>query len=177
MRGVNFDDVECGIACASRGLGEGLRDGANLVASDFAGLRIRFVELDGAGRDHISPAAFAGRNCALFWRPGAIGAGFASGVRELNAGETSLVVNEADDGREGFGVTVAPDAEVFGADAGFGRNGGGFAKDDCGASDGAAAKVDEVPVVGEPVLAGVLAHRRNSNAVAGRCGANLQRIE
>ena len=40
------------------------------------------------------------------------------------------------------------------------------------ASDGAAAEMNEVPVVGEAVFAGVLAHGRDGDAVAERDGAN-----
>jgi hypothetical protein len=82
-----------------------------------------------------------------------------------------------DDARQRFGVAVAPDAEVLRADARFGQNGSGFAEDDGGTSDGAAAEMDEVPVVGESVFARVLAHGRNSDAVAKRNGANCQRFE
>ena len=46
-----------------------------------------------------------------------------------------------------------------------------------GAADGAAAEVDQVPVVGESVGAGILAHRRHGDAVAQRDVAQWQRIE
>ena len=44
-------------------------------------------------------------------------------------------------------------------------------------TDSAAAKVHEVPVIGEPVHARVLAHRRHDNAVGERGRADLQRLE
>ena len=46
-----------------------------------------------------------------------------------------------------------------------------------GAADGAAAEMDEVPVVGEAVGAGILAHGRDDDAVAEEDIANLQFIE
>jgi len=48
---------------------------------------------------------------------------------------------------------------------------GGFHEDDAGAALRELAEVDEVPVVGEPVGRGVLAHRRDDDPVAERHAA------
>ena len=72
----------------------------------------------------------------------------------------------------GRDVLVLPEAEVLGADAAFGGDGGGFGEDEGRAADGAAAEVDEMPVVGEAVLAGVFAHGRDDDAVGEGQGAD-----
>ena len=43
---------------------------------------------------------------------------------------------------------------------------GGFGKHESGASHCAAAQMHEMPVVGEPVDAAVLAHRRNRDSIS-----------
>jgi hypothetical protein len=55
-------------------------------------------------------------------------------------------------------VSVLPDPEIGGCDAPYGRDGGSFREYKPGASYGASSEVDEVPVVGKAVFAGVLAH-------------------
>jgi hypothetical protein len=74
-------------------------------------------------------------------------------------------------------VVVAPDAEIAGGDAGFGADGVGFGDDEGGAADGAAAEMDEVPVVGEAVDGGVLAHGRDGDAVGQGEAAQLEGSE
>ena len=54
---------------------------------------------------------------------------------------------------------------VAGGDAAFGDDGGGLGDDEAGAAEGAAAEVDEVPVVGEAVVRGVFAHGGDDDAV------------
>jgi len=74
-------------------------------------------------------------------------------------------VQEVHDPCERGDVAVLPDAEIVRGDAAFGKDGGGFREDEANTSDGATAKMDQVPVVGVAVAAGVLAHRRDSDAV------------
>ena len=74
-------------------------------------------------------------------------------------------------------MIVLPDTEILRADAAFGGYGAGFGEDEGGATDGAAAEMDEVPVAGEAVGAGVLAHGGDDDAVAEEDVANLQFIE
>jgi hypothetical protein len=78
-------------------------------------------------------------------------AGLASGVRELHGGHAAVGANEFRDAGERRDVRVAPDAEVAGSDAAFGRNGSGFSEHDARSADSAAAKVYEVPVIGEAI--------------------------
>jgi hypothetical protein len=74
-------------------------------------------------------------------------------------------------------VLVLPKAEVLGADAAFWGDGSGLGEYEGCAADSAAAKVDEMPVVGEAVFAGVLAHGRDDDAIREGKGADGDRGE
>ena len=74
-------------------------------------------------------------------------------------------------------MLVFPDAQILRADAAFGGDGAGFGEDQRGAADGATAEMDEVPVIGIAISAGILAHGRDDDAVAEEDIANLQYIE
>ena len=89
----------------------------------------------------------------------------------------TLLKRDFDEAFAQVDVIVAPDAEIFGADAAFGRDRRGFSEYQAGAADRACAKVDEVPIVREAVGARVLAHRRDENPVGERDAANRQRVE
>jgi hypothetical protein len=112
-----------------------------------------------------------------FALPRALHASLASGVRELNRCVCALPVQEVHDPGERGNVVVLPDAEVVRGDSSFGKDGGGFREDEACTSDGTAAQMDQVPVVGEAVAAGVLAHRRDSDAVGQSEIANGYRRE
>ena len=79
---------------------------------------------------------------------------------------THLLIAGATGAGKGLDVLVLPDAHVGGGDAAARLDGGGFHHDERGAADGAAAEVDQMPVVGEAVVGGILAHGRYGNAVA-----------
>jgi hypothetical protein len=124
----------------------------------------------------VGPAIFAGREQA-FTLPGALHAGLATGVRELNRRVCALPMQEVHDPGERGDVVVLPNTEVVRGDSSFGKDGGGFRENKACTSDGAAAQMDQVPVVGETVAAGVLAHRRDSDAVGQSEIANGERRE
>jgi len=81
------------------------------------------------------------------------------------------------DAREEGDVIVFPNAEILRADAAFGGDGARFGENQGGAAYGAAAEMDEMPVVREAIGAGILAHGGDDNAVAEEDVANLQFIE
>jgi hypothetical protein len=58
-----------------------------------------------------------------------------------------------------FDLFVVPQTKVFGGDAPVGGDRRGFGEHQSGTADRAAAEVDQVPVVGQAIDAGVLAHR------------------
>src|ERR1019366_5630602 len=90
---------------------------------------------------------------------------------------SSLRVEEVHNLSERGDVLVLPDADVVRGDAAFGQDGSGFGEDEASASDGAAAQVDEMPIVGEAVMARVLTHRRDGDAVGERQGTEGDRRE
>jgi hypothetical protein len=96
-------------------------------------------------------------------------------VRELDSRNGALRSNEFGDTRERGYVFVFPNAEVGERDATPRLDGASFGKDKGGASDSAAAQVDEMPVVGKSILAGVLAHWRDNDAMPKFDVANSQR--
>ena len=162
--GVDLDEVKAGGEGAMRGLGEGVDDGVD--SGLIEGLRycVAGGEGDGAGRDGL-PAAFLGRWSSRSPANGRRHAGFAAGVGELDSGTHALRVDEASDALQVGNVRVFPDAQVGGRDAAFRDDGGGLKHDEACAALGAAAEVDKMPVVGEAVLRGVLAHGRDADAV------------
>ena len=84
---------------------------------------------------------------------------------ELSASVGAVLVEEGGDALEVEDVLVFPDAEVAGSDASFRVDGVSLGEDKGSAADSSAAEMDEVPVVGEAVDGGVLAHGRDGDAV------------
>ena len=86
-------------------------------------------------------------------------------------------MNESNDGAQGLGVIVTPNAEVLWADAAFRQDRGRLCHDQSRATDGATAEMNEMPVLRQPVSARVLTHRRDKDAVGEFDIANRERIE
>lgn len=174
MGGVNLDDVETGAIGADGGGAKGLDDGSDAGVVQLMRLRIVGREGDGRGSENVGPAAVVG-GLHAFAAPRAIGARLAAGVGKLNAGVRALGAQESRNAGERRDVLVLPEAQILEADAAFGSDGRGLSEDQASATDGAAAEVDKMPVIGKAVLAGVLAHGRDDDAVGKGDGANLQR--
>ena len=96
-------------------------------------------------------------------------------MRQLDSGARALRMDEAGDPLKFGDVVIFPDAEIGGGDAAFRKNRGCLDHDQSCATLGAAAEMNEVPVVGEAVVRGVLAHGRDADAVGEGDGAKLQR--
>jgi hypothetical protein len=173
--GVNLDQVE---ACGECAMGSGYEVGDDLVhpgAVESRGEWIGFVEADGGWSDGL-PAAFRGRNGAgLLPRNGH--ARLAACMGELSAGVGAMLVKEGGDALEFGDVLVFPDAEIGRRDAAFGADGVGLSDNEPGTADGAAAEMDEVPVVGKSIDAGVFAHGRDGDTVWQSKAAELKRRE
>ena len=176
MGGVNLDHTEARLAGASRRLGKGGDGVADAVRRQGRRHRVVAGKCDGAGRHDVGPAAVRHGNGAIP-APRPAGAGLAAGVRQLDAGDAAVFVDEPDDPRQRLDVVVGPDAEVLRADAALGGHRRGFRHHQAGAAHRAAAEMHEMPVVGEPVDARVLAHRRHEDAIGEGHGADRQRIE
>jgi hypothetical protein len=80
-------------------------------------------------------------------------------MSQLDAGHGALSGDEAGDALQGFDLFVVPQAKVLSGDAPVGRDRRGFGKYQPRAADGAAAEVDQVPVIGQAIDARILARR------------------
>ncbi len=96
---------------------------------------------------------------------------------QLHSGYASLFMNETDDSTQHFDVLVAPDAEVLRADSRLGKNGRCLSKYQSGATDGATAKMNEMPIVSVSFVARVLTHRRDEHPIGKRHISNHERIK
>ena len=174
VRGVHFEHSEPGGHRPDRGGAERGEDRGDAVDGQRLRLGIAGRERDRARRHHVGPAAGVGRHQAGAV-PRALRARLAAGVRQLHARHGALRLDEAGDALQHRDVRVVPDAEVLGADAPLGHHRRGFGENQPGTADGELAEVHQVPVAGEAVLARVLAHRRDADAVAQGGAAQGQR--
>jgi hypothetical protein len=161
--GVDLDEVEAGCMSAVSGLREGVDDSIDAGLIEGLGNGVIRCKGDGAGTEGL-PAAFAGTEKTLAGEGRGHGS-FASGMGELNARADALSVDELRDARKAGDVVVGVNAEIGGGDAAFSEDRGGFEHDEGGSALGAGAEVDEVPIVGESILGGVLAHGGDADAV------------
>jgi hypothetical protein len=74
-------------------------------------------------------------------------------------------------------VLILPDSEIVRRDPTLRRDGRGLGNDHPGAPNGSAAERDQVPVGGEAIDGGILAHRTDADAVAKGDAADGDRIE
>ena len=159
-------------------MGGGDKVGDDLVhacAVESDGEWVGFVEADRGGGTGL-PATFRGRNGAslLPWNGHA---GLAAGVSELGASVGAVLVEEVRDALEFGDVLVFPDSEVSRRDAAFGVDRVGLCDDEAGTADGAAAEMDQVPVAGEAIDAGVFAHGGDGDTVWHSEAAEFKRGE
>jgi hypothetical protein len=98
-------------------------------------------------------------------------------MRELNAGNCALRMDEARDARERLNLLVAPQAHICRGDAPLARNGSGFHHRQRDAADRAAPEMHQVPVIRHALDGAVLTHRRHDNAIAQSDAAQDQRAQ
>jgi hypothetical protein len=98
-------------------------------------------------------------------------------VGELDSRDGALPVDETHGRCERVGLRVVPDPEVLRRDPAVRRDGGGFAEHERRAAHRASREMDVVPLVRETLDAGVLAHRRDGDAVPQRHASNLQFVK
>jgi hypothetical protein len=87
-------------------------------------------------------------------------------VSQLDAGSGTLAVQEIDNAGEWRDVVVLPQAEVGVANATFGGHGGCLEDDQTEAAKRKSAQMHQVPIVGEAILGGILAHGRDNGTIA-----------
>src|SRR5690348_11348814 len=71
-------------------------------------------------------------------------------------------------------MIVVPDAQILWTNAAFRQHGRRFGENQARAANGAASEMHEVPVVSEAVLARILTHGRNGNAIGKLCIAKRE---
>ena len=175
VRGVNLDGVEAGHLGAAGGLREVGGDAGNVVGCHGARGGERVAVRLVAGADD-GPAATFLRNGAAS-APGGVGAGLASGVRELRADQAAVRVNEVRDAAQRDDVLVVPQAQVLGADAALGGHRDGLGEDQAHAGQRVLPQVHEVEVVRHATTRRVHAHGRDDHAVGEGQLREFQRLE
>ena len=163
MGGVELEQVEARGQGVARGRGKLLADAVHIAAGQF--LRGLGAPVPGQRRGGDErPGLPVGE-----WRAAAgqqLRRAFAPGVAELDGDlGSAAAVDEVDDAPPGLGVGGAPQPRAARADARLGRDIGHLAHDQPGTAHGSAADVDQVPVVGQAVLGGVLTHGADDDAV------------
>jgi hypothetical protein len=87
-------------------------------------------------------------------------------VGDLNARHAPLRFNEGGNARQHGDMFVPPDSMIARRDSAAGFHRRRFDHHQPRAADRAAPQMDQVPIVGKAVLAGILAHGRDGDAVA-----------
>src|SRR5690242_18502746 len=98
-------------------------------------------------------------------------------MRELHPEHRAVRTNEVSDAREHLHLLVLPETEVLWTDPRLGKDRRRFRHHETRSADRELAKVDDVPLVGETIVARVLAHRRDTDAIAQRDAAKRERLE
>src|SRR4051812_14384979 len=98
-------------------------------------------------------------------------------MRELHRRDRALSFDETKDAREHLDLLVFPKPKILRTDATFRHDRGRFRHDHRRAADRTRAEMDEMPVVREAVLARILTHRRDTNAIPQLHIAELERRE
>src|ERR1700730_11008600 len=156
MRSVNLNYSEARVASATCRAREGRNYFLNAIERQCLRHRIVIGERNRARGHDILPAPFVFGNRSLPF-PWPIGTGLASGMRQLHAGDTALLMNEIDDASERFNVPVFPDAQIVRTDTTLRKNSRCLSKHQPCAAHCAAAEMNKMPVIGIPIAARVLA--------------------
>lgn len=109
--------------------------------------------------------------------PGAIGAGLAPGMTDLDAGDRPGLAHLSDDRRQRLGLRVVPKTEAAGRDPSLRRDAGRLDHDEAGTAPRQPGEMRAMPIIREAVLGGVLAHRRGNDAIAKGDVFQAERVE
>src|SRR5260370_1946368 len=176
MSSVDLNDTEARFAGTTGGGSKSGNDVLDTVERERLRHRIVVGESQAAwGNDIVpSPFTFGDRSAACPWP---VGAGLATGMRQLHPSHAALLMNKPDDSSQRLNVIVHPDAQVLRTNPALGKNSSCFGKHQSSTAYCPAAQMGEMPVVHVSVGAGVLAHRRNKYTVRKRNIPNRQRIK
>ena len=169
MGGVDLDHLKAGLGGTDSGIGKGLHDAVNTAVVKFLRLDIITGKRNGTRRPNIGPAPLFRQDSGVPF-PWSVGAGFAACVRKLHAGNGPLGFDKSHDWCKRLGVFVVPNSEILRRDAAFRHDRRRFREDQTRSANRPAAEMDKVPLVRQAVVARILAHWGNRNAV-GKCDA------
>ena len=164
VRGVDLEQPEAGRVRAPRGRREGLDDVPDLARRELARHVPAVVEGHGARADRLPPALAGVEPPAA--APRRVHRRLAAGVRDLDSRHGAVLAHERGDAPERRDLVIRPDARVVRADAALRRDAAGLDDHGTRAAGRARAEVHEMPVGGHALDRGVLAHRRDPDAVA-----------
>src|SRR6267378_3190915 len=173
---VNLNDTEARFTGTTCGGGKSRDDVLNTV--DRERLRHRIVIGESQctrGNDIVPPSTTFGDRSVACPRP--VGAGLATGMRQLHPSHAALLMNKPDDSSQRINVIIHPDAQVLRTDPALGKNGSCFGKYQPCTAYCPAAQMHEMPVARVSVSIRVLAHRRNKYTVRKRNIPNRERIK
>jgi hypothetical protein len=105
---------------------------------------------------HEASAAFPRRKAASL----------AASVGDLNCGDGAHAMNEIGNASQRLNVAIVIDAHVTGSDTALRSDCAGFDENESGAARRSATEMYEVPIVGESIDRGILAHGRNDDPVS-----------
>ncbi len=157
MGGVDLQDPKaCGKGTLSC-LSESVDSALDFRNAELLGSLIGCGKGNGTGGVNRRPATLFGakRSAALPWN---LGACFAAGMCELHSRDGALGADELNDSGEEVDMSILPDSEIRPGDAALRSHRSGFGEHETSAGYGTSAEVDQVPVVGEAVFTGILAH-------------------
>jgi hypothetical protein len=175
VRRVNLQNLETGGQSAPCGRSKRFDNPADFLFSQRTRRCVIMIEGNGARCDwRPSALRFRDRSSAF---PRTRRAGFAPGVRYLNSSQGALLANKTGDSRKKLDVLVLPDSKVVRADAALGRDCGCLGQYERRSANRSAPKVNQMPIVREPVDARVLAHWRHDDTVAERDVSKWEFIE
>ena len=166
--GMKFQHLEPGRVRISGGGGEGLLDRFDILQAHLMGHQRALVHGQGARRDNVPggiatrPVAFVQRSVTL---PGPLHAGFAAGMGDLHSRHGAVGAEKRGDGFQRRGMIGRPNAEIAVGDTPALFDRGGFAEHQPRPAQRELAEMDFVPIVGQAVIGGVLAHGRNDHPV------------
>ena len=150
MCAVDFDDAEAGQDRTASGRSKGFDDFSDTGFIQRNRRPVTIDERNRARRDHRPPALrWIDDSRAAF--EGGQAARFAARVRELDGRNSSHPFEEIRDTRERRDVAIVPYAVIDRRDTALCRHRARFDEDQRGSPDGAAAQMNQVPVIGESI--------------------------
>ena len=165
MRGMQFEPFKPGSQRAPGGSLERFLHSADLVDGQLVGKAVGFIVSNWARANNLPTQRRISRD-QLAAIPGALRAGFSTGMGDLNSRNCAVFLDHASHARQRFDMRIRPDAKIMRRDAAARFDRGCFGDDQSRAACRAGSQMDHLPVVRKAIGVAVHAHRRNTDPVA-----------